>query len=99
MHRGRIGIQFQEFAPAQTLEAIVRADALGVPTWWLTTGGARADALTLFAAAAARTKAIRMGTCLVPTFPRHPLVMAQQAQVIANLAPGRLVLGIGPSHR
>ncbi len=98
MDKGRIGIAFSELTPAKTLEAIVRADELGVPTWWLATGGAGADALTLFGAAAARTKAIRMGTAIVPTFPRHPLVVAQQAEVIASLAPGRLVVGVGPSH-
>lgn len=98
MDKGHIGIAFSELTPARTLEAIVRADGLGVPAWWMATGGAGADALTLFGAAAVRTKAIRMGTSIVPTFPRHPLVVAQQAEVIANLAPGRLVLGVGPSH-
>lgn len=98
MGEGRVGVAFQEFSPAETLEAIVRAEALGVPTYWLATGGVGADALTLFAAAAARTRTIRMGTSIVPTFPRHPLVTVQQAEVLANLAPGRLVLGVGPSH-
>jgi alkanesulfonate monooxygenase SsuD/methylene tetrahydromethanopterin reductase-like flavin-dependent oxidoreductase (luciferase family)/DNA-binding SARP family transcriptional activator len=32
-------------------------------------------------------------------YPRHPLVMAQQALAIHDLAPGRLRLGAGPSHR
>jgi alkanesulfonate monooxygenase SsuD/methylene tetrahydromethanopterin reductase-like flavin-dependent oxidoreductase (luciferase family) len=40
-----------------------------------------------------------MGTSVVPTYPRHPLVMAQQALALGDLAPGRLRLGIGPSHR
>ncbi|HEY4387416.1 MAG TPA: LLM class flavin-dependent oxidoreductase, partial [Ktedonobacteraceae bacterium] len=31
--------------------------------------------------------------------PRHPLVMAQQALAIHDIAPGRLRLGIGTSHR
>jgi len=64
---------------------------------WLTTG-AGPDALTVFAAAAASTRTVRMGTAIVPTFPRHPLVVAQQAADIAQLAPGRFVLGLGPSH-
>lgn len=98
MEKGRIGIAFQELRPAEMVEAVVRADELGVPTWWMTTGGAGPDGLTLLGAAAARTKRIRMGTAIIPTFPRHPLVMVQQAQVIASLAAGRLVLGIGPSH-
>lgn len=35
----------------------------------------------------------------MPIYPLHPLVLAQQAQDIHDLAPGRLRLGIGPSHR
>lgn len=99
MNERRVGIAFQELSPAQTVEAIVRADTLEVPAWWMGTGGTGPDALTLFAAAAARTRAIRLGTAIVPIFPRHPLVVAQQAQVIAAIAPGRLVLGVGPSHK
>lgn len=99
MDKGRIGISFQVPSPAQTLDMIIQAEALGVPAVWLTTGGAGPDALTLFGAAAARTTTIKLGTAIVPTFPRHPLVMVQQAEVIASLAPGRLVLGIGSSHK
>jgi alkanesulfonate monooxygenase SsuD/methylene tetrahydromethanopterin reductase-like flavin-dependent oxidoreductase (luciferase family) len=54
--------------------------------------------LTVFAAAAVTTRSLRMGTAIVPTFPRHPLVVAQQTADIAQLAPGRFVLGLGPSH-
>ena len=57
------------------------------------------DALTTFAAAAAKTSTINLGTSIVPTYPRHPLVLAQQALALQDLAPGRLRLGIGPSHR
>lgn len=66
---------------------------------WLTTGPGRPDALSVFTAAALRTRTIRFGTSIVPTFPRHPLVLAQQAADVAQLAPGRLRLGVGPSHR
>ncbi len=41
----------------------------------------------------------KLGTSIVPTFPRHPLVTVQQTQVIASLASGRFRLGVGPSHR
>jgi alkanesulfonate monooxygenase SsuD/methylene tetrahydromethanopterin reductase-like flavin-dependent oxidoreductase (luciferase family) len=40
-----------------------------------------------------------MGTSIVPTYPRHPLSLAQQALTVSDLAPGRLRLGVGPSHR
>ena len=55
--------------------------------------------LTTLAAATTKTSTIRLGTSIVPTYPRHPLVMAQQALSINDIAPGRLRLGIGPSHQ
>jgi F420-dependent oxidoreductase-like protein len=81
-----------------TLALIERAEALDMPSVWLTTGAAGPDALALFAAAAARTQRVLMGTSIIPTWPRHPIVMAHQVQVISALAPGRFRLGIGPSH-
>jgi len=65
----------------------------------MTTGGARLDSITAFAAAAVRTRQIKLGTSIVPIYPRHPLVTVQQVQVVAQLAPGRFRLGVGPSHR
>jgi alkanesulfonate monooxygenase SsuD/methylene tetrahydromethanopterin reductase-like flavin-dependent oxidoreductase (luciferase family) len=56
------------------------------------------DVLTTFAAAAAKTSSVNLGTSIVPTYPRHPLVLTQQALALHDIAPGRLRLGIGPSH-
>lgn len=86
-----------ELTARDMLRAIQEADRLGVPQVWLTTG-VGPDALAVFAAAAASTSTVRMGTAIVPTFPRHPLVVAQQTADIAQLAPGRFTLGVGPSH-
>jgi alkanesulfonate monooxygenase SsuD/methylene tetrahydromethanopterin reductase-like flavin-dependent oxidoreductase (luciferase family) len=57
------------------------------------------DTLTTLAAAATKTSTIRLGTSIVPTYPRHPLIMAQQALSLYDIAPGRLCLGIGPSQQ
>lgn len=84
---------------AEVQRNIQRAEDLGIQAAWMTTGGASLDSLTCFAASAAATTKIKLGTSIVPTYPRHPLVTAQQAQVVAQLAPGRLRLGVGPSHR
>ena len=46
-----------------------------------------------------KTSIIRLGTSIVPTYPRHPLALAQQVLAINDIAPGRFRLGIGPSHR
>lgn len=75
------------------------AEHLGIQAAWVPTDGARIDGITTLAATAARTRDIMLGTAIVPTYPRHPLVMAQQVQVVGQLAPGRFRLGIGPSHR
>ena len=83
----------------EVMANINRAEELGVHAAWMTTGGASLDSMTCFAAAAASTSSIKLGTSIVPTYPRHPLVAVQQAQVVAQLAPGRFRLGVGPSHR
>jgi alkanesulfonate monooxygenase SsuD/methylene tetrahydromethanopterin reductase-like flavin-dependent oxidoreductase (luciferase family) len=56
------------------------------------------DTLTIFAAAATKTSEVRLGTAIVPTYPRHPLALAQQVLALNDIAPSQLRLGIGPSH-
>ena len=97
MAKHNVGAAFPGQTSAAMLAAIRHAEASGVPAVWLTTG-AGPDAMTVFAAAASVTQRIRMGTAIVPTFPRHPVVVAQQAADIAQIAPGRFTLGVGPSH-
>jgi len=94
-----IGLSVGGNKVADVQAAIEQAEKVGIQAAWMTTGGARLDSITTFAAAAGRTHSIKFGTSIVPTFPRHPLVMVQQAQVVGQLAPGRFRLGIGPSHR
>lgn len=96
---GNIGAALHEFGAANQLAAIELADRLGVSTAWLTTGGVGPDALTIFGAAAVRTSRIKLGTAITPTWPRHPLAVVQQVIALASLAPGRIRLGVGPSHR
>jgi F420-dependent oxidoreductase-like protein len=94
-----IGVVVSAADSPSILAGIEHAEQLGISAAWLTTGGVGLDALTLYAAAAVRTSRIRLGTSIIPTFPRHPLVVAQQVQVLAQLAPNRFRLGLGPSHR
>lgn len=99
MSQQLIGVAVRGDHPNDVLAMIEHAEQLGIQAAWMTTGGARLDSITVFAAAALRTQRIKLGTSIVPTFPRHPLVMVQQTQVVAQLAPGRFRLGVGPSHR
>jgi 5,10-methylenetetrahydromethanopterin reductase len=57
------------------------------------------DALTALAVAGSQVPGIGLGTAVVPTYPRHPAVLAQQALTTATAVGGRLVLGIGLSHK
>ena len=99
MDRKLIGIAIDGTRVSELQSAIEQAEQLGVQAVWMPTGGAALDNITTFAAAVGRTESIMLGTSIVPTYPRHPLVMAQQVQVVDQLAPGRFRLGIGPSHR
>lgn len=57
------------------------------------------DALVTLSAAAAATSRLELGVGVVPTYPRHPAALAQQAATVQALSGGRLTLGVGVSHR
>ncbi|WP_449063833.1 TIGR03564 family F420-dependent LLM class oxidoreductase [Planomonospora algeriensis] len=57
------------------------------------------DALTALAVAGAAVPGIELGTAVVPTYPRHPAALAQQALTANAALDGRLTLGIGLSHQ
>jgi 5,10-methylenetetrahydromethanopterin reductase len=57
------------------------------------------DALTALAVAGRQVPGIELGTAVVPTYPRHPAALAQQALTVALAVGGRLTLGIGLSHK
>lgn len=95
----RAGVSIQAFTADEFVRQVQQAEDLGIGTAWTTIGGAGgADPLTVAAAAFAGTSRIRVGTAIIPTWPRHPLALASQALALHQLAPGRLRLGIGPSH-
>ncbi|MCD0448009.1 TIGR03564 family F420-dependent LLM class oxidoreductase [Actinocorallia sp. API 0066] len=58
------------------------------------------DALTALAVAGGAVPGIELGTAVVPTYPRHPAALAQQALTVAQaIGRGRLTLGVGLSHK
>lgn len=57
------------------------------------------DALTALAVIGREVPRIELGTSVVPTYPRHPMMMAQQALTVNAATEGRLCLGIGLSHQ
>ncbi len=57
------------------------------------------DAITFLAIAGRETERIELATGVVPTYPRHPTALAQQALTAAAASNNRFTLGIGLSHR
>jgi alkanesulfonate monooxygenase SsuD/methylene tetrahydromethanopterin reductase-like flavin-dependent oxidoreductase (luciferase family) len=84
---------------AAAIKTIAAAETAGVQQIWMVQPPWSPDTLTTLAAAAIKTSIVRLGTSIIPTYPRHPVVLAQQALALHDIAPGRLRLGIGPSHR
>ena len=57
------------------------------------------DAMGAFTVIGRETERIELGTAVVPTYPRHPVTMAQQALTVQAASRGRFTLGIGLSHK
>ena len=79
-------------------EQVKVANDLGYATFW-TPQIFNLDALTALAVVAESVDDIRLGTSVTPTYPRHPMMLAQQALTVNQVANGRLDLGIGLSHK
>ncbi|WP_030171778.1 LLM class F420-dependent oxidoreductase [Spirillospora albida] len=98
----RIGVLLNERGGADALSRLAddvrQAADDGFPSAWLSNIFG-IEALTALAVAGAGVPGIELGTAVVPTYPRHPAVMAQQARTTALALEGRLTLGIGLSHK
>ncbi len=99
----RIGISMDERGGPDALErftdGVRRAADDGFASVWMSHIFGM-DALTCLAVAGNRVPGIELGTSVVPTYPRHPAALAQQARTTALALGGqRLTLGIGLSHK
>ena len=86
----------------RSLEAAVErvrlAESLGYDSTYVTHIAGR-DSLTVLAAYAAATERIRLGTGVLPIYSRTPVATAQTAATIDELSGGRMVVGLGVSHK
>ena len=78
------------------------ARQLGAHTFWSSQIFGH-DALTVLAVVGREVPGIELGTAVVPTYPRHPMMLAQQAlstqAAINSRGDAGLCLGIGLSHK
>lgn len=98
----RIGIMTGASGPGDTIDKLVArgqdVERRGFHTLWMANIFSL-DAILTLAIVGRETKRIELGTAVVPTYPRHPYAMAQQALSANQAAGGRFLLGIGLSHR
>ncbi len=57
------------------------------------------DTLTALAVAGSQVPDVELTTAVIPTYPRHPYMLAAQALTVQAATGGRLTLGIGLSHK
>ncbi len=99
----KIGINGTGLVQSASIDAIAdhaqRAAIDGFSSYWLAehpTGGL--DAMTVLTVVGLRVPDLELGTAIIPTFPRHPMVLAGQALTARKAIGNRLTLGIGLSH-
>ena len=80
------------------IERVKLAESLGYESVYVTHIAAR-DPFTVLTAYAGATERIRLGTGVTPIYARTPVATAQAAATIDEYSGGRMVLGLGVSHR
>ena len=99
----KIGIGIGDIAgvPADVDDLVAqakRAEADGFASGWFANIFGM-DAIMAAAICGRETRRIELGTAVVPTYPRHPVAMAQAAMSAQAASRGRFALGIGLSHQ
>jgi len=98
----RIGVMIGGDGVQRTLDDIVatarRVEQAGLDDVWMANIFSH-DAISTLALVGRETNRVGLGTAVTPTYPRHPVAIAQQALTTAAAAGNRFTLGIGLSHK
>ena len=91
-----VGMCFDRSLPAPFVVEVAEAlEASGVDQLWVIEDCFFTAAVSLAATALARTESLTVGIGILPAVARNPAVTAMELATLANLAPGRLLAGIG----
>ncbi|MFT7598735.1 MAG: 5,10-methylenetetrahydromethanopterin reductase [Acidimicrobiales bacterium] len=100
----RIGLNATALVAKASVESFVKhassAEADGFDSYWVAehpSGGL--DALTVLTIVGQSVETMELGTAVIPTYPRHPMVLAGQAVTAQSTMRGTLTLGVGLSHQ
>jgi 5,10-methylenetetrahydromethanopterin reductase len=91
-----IGMCFDRTFPAQAVtEFATKLEQGGVDQLWIIEDCFYTAGISLAATALARTEQLTVGLGILPAVARNAAITAMELATLANLAPGRLVAGIG----
>jgi alkanesulfonate monooxygenase SsuD/methylene tetrahydromethanopterin reductase-like flavin-dependent oxidoreductase (luciferase family) len=83
---------------SKIIDLAVQGEALGFDSVWVgdsILARPRLEALTTLAAIAARTRRVKLGTAVLLSALRHPVVLANEVANLDILSNGRVILGLG----
>jgi alkanesulfonate monooxygenase SsuD/methylene tetrahydromethanopterin reductase-like flavin-dependent oxidoreductase (luciferase family) len=96
MTRAQLGVCFdRSFPPSSIVEFTERVESGGLDQIWVIEDCFYTAAISLAATALARTDRTTVGIGILPAVARNPAITAMEIATLANLAPGRLIAGIG----
>ncbi|MCE2485629.1 MAG: LLM class flavin-dependent oxidoreductase [Desulfurellaceae bacterium] len=95
----RIGVAFAGgMSPTEIVECVRLAEELGYESAWVAEGHG-GDQFAILSACAVQTERILLGTSISSIFVRSVPTIAMAAASVDHLSGGRLILGLGSSHK
>ncbi|MGI9646208.1 MAG: LLM class flavin-dependent oxidoreductase [Ilumatobacteraceae bacterium] len=92
----RIGMCFdRQLPPPFVVEVAEALEAGGVDQLWIIEDCFYTAGISLAATALARTERLQVGLGILPAVARNPAITAMEIATLAELAPGRVLAGIG----
>jgi 5,10-methylenetetrahydromethanopterin reductase len=88
-----------ELTAPQAIDVAVQADNAGIHSVWFSEAYYARDAISVLAATAVKTSRIKLATGVVNPCTRHPALLAMTMATLNELAPGRVIYGLGSSER
>lgn len=97
----RAGVTLQPvYEPAEWIDLVRRVEELGYDDLWITDSSLHAGDCYVYAALAlAATSRLVVGTAVTNPLTRHPAITANAFRSLCQLAPGRVVCGVGVGDR
>jgi 5,10-methylenetetrahydromethanopterin reductase len=90
------GLWLEPLLPPDELAALaMQAEALGASHVFVADEGTERDVFVVLAVLARATSRVMLGTGITNPFTRHPVTVAAALATLAELAPGRIVAGLG----